>query len=89
MDDRKYDTSDEAKGSTEEGEAIGGDREIRADNADKTVDAVSADNGLPVDEKAVNRDPVGAEPVDVSMVDAVAVMPVDESVPAEGAEADC
>ena len=88
MDDQEYDASDEAKVSAE-GEGIGRDTENGADPADKTVDAAAADDRLPIDEKAVNRDPVGAKLVDVSMVDAVPVKPVNESVPAKGAEVNC
>ena len=90
VDERDCDALDETKVSAEEGEGVGGESGIRADNADNTADAASVDTGLLVDENAVNRDPVGAEPVNVSMVDedAAAVKPVDESVPAGGAEVD-
>ena len=50
------DVDDEAKVSAEEGEVISENSGVRVDDLDKTVKAASADSGLSVDKKAVERD---------------------------------
>lgn len=82
------DVDDEAEVSAEEGGVIGGNSGVRADNSDKIVDAASADSGLPIEEKAVEGDLVGTEPIDVSVIDGDvgAGTPDDESALAEKVE---
>lgn len=82
---------DVAKASAEEGEVKGRNSGPKAMKTDKVLDAASADSGLSVDEKAVKRDAVGTEPVNVSMIDedAVGVKPENGPVLAEGIGVDC